>query len=228
MGVLIGVSQIGILMGPVVGGALTQYASWRWCKFKFGSPMNLCKAHTVEIGFYINLPIGGLAAILLLFFLQFPARKDTREKLLVNRLRKLDLFGFSIFAPAAIQFLLALEWGGTSYPWSSATIIGLFCGSFGTLLVFLAWEYRMGQKAMIPLSIIKRRVIWVSCMNYAMFAGSMLSATYYLPIYFQSVKGASPTLSGVDLLPSIIATVISGILTGALSKLKPQRPVHES
>jgi hypothetical protein len=169
-----------------------------------------------------------LATILLLLFLQVPTSKDTKETLLVNRLRKLDLLGFSIFAPAAIQFLLALEWGGTRHPWNSATIIGLFCGSFGTLLVFVAWQYHMGESAMIPLSIIRRRVIWVSCINYALFIGSMLSATYYLPIYFQSVKDASPTLSGVDLLPSIITTVIFGILTGALSKSKPHQPAHKS
>lgn len=183
---------------------------------------------SVNIGFYINLPSGGVATILLLLFLQVPMSKDTKETLLVNRLRKLDLLGFTIFAPAAIQFLLALEWGGTRYPWDSATIIGLFCGSFGTLLLFVAWEYHMGESAMIPLSIIRRRVIWVSCINYALFIGSMLSATYYLPIYFQSIKDASPTLSGVDLLPSIITTILFGILTGALSKWKSHQPIHDS
>jgi hypothetical protein len=76
----------------------------------------------------------------------------------------------------------------------------------------------MGAKAMIPLSIIRRRVIWSSCMNYACFTGSLLTATYYLPIYFQAVRNASPTMSGVDLLPSIITTVLFGIITGGLSK----------
>lgn len=196
LGTLIGVSQLGILLGPLLGGVLTQYASWRWC-------------------FYINLPCGGVATILLVFFLSVPARKDAGERTLVDRLLKLDLIGFSFFAPAAIQFILALEWGGIQYPWNSATIIGLFCGAFGMLLIFVAWEYSMGGKAMIPLSIIRKRVIWSSCINYAFFAGSMLSATYYLPIYFQSVKNASPTMSGVDLLPSIIATALVGVLTGA-------------
>jgi hypothetical protein len=76
----------------------------------------------------------------------------------------------------------------------------------------------MGSKAMVPLSVIRRRIIWSSCLNYACFTGALLSATYYLPIYFQAVRNASPTMSGVDLLPSIITTALLGVLTGALSK----------
>lgn len=186
----------------------------------FRTPIYLgkTKAHTPGSGFYINLPVGGLVVILLLFFLTVPAGKGAGQGTFLSRLLKLDLIGFFFFAPAAIQFILALEWGGNKFPWHSATIIGLFCGSFGTLLVFLAWESHMGGKAMIPLSIIRRRVIWSSCLNYGCFMGSVLTVTYYLPIYFQSVKNASPTLSGVDLLPSIISTALFGPLTGASSK----------
>jgi hypothetical protein len=75
---------------------------------------------------------------------------------------------------------------------------------------------------MIPLALIKRRVIWSSCINYAFFIGSMLTSTYYLPIYFQSIKNASPLMSGVDLLPSILSTVLAGIITGAASESIPK------
>ncbi|KAK9357781.1 major facilitator superfamily domain-containing protein [Lipomyces starkeyi] len=195
LGTVIGVAQIGILCGPLLGGAFTEYVSWRWC-------------------FYINLPCGGLAAFLF-FFISVP-NKDAKGQTFINRLLKLDLIGFLLFAPVAIQFILALEWGGTRYAWKSATIIGLFCGSFGTLLVFVAWQHRMGDKAMIPLSIIKRRVIWSSCINCAFFMGAMLTATYYLPLYFQAVRNASPLMSGVDLLPTIISTALFSIVAGAL------------
>lgn len=171
----------------------------------------------IVLGFYINLPCGVPAAIGL-FFASVPSKGDTIRQPILQRLRKLDLVGFFLFAPAVIQFILALEWGGTNFPWSSATIIGLFCGSFGTLLIFIAWEQRLGRQAMIPLAIIRRRVIWMSCLNYVGFVGAMLTATYYTPIYFQTVRNASPTMSGVDLLPSVVATLISGIATGALSK----------
>ncbi|KAK9342227.1 major facilitator superfamily domain-containing protein [Lipomyces starkeyi] len=195
VGIVMGVAQIGILCGPLLGGAFTEYVSWRWC-------------------FYINLPCGGLAAFLLLF-ISVP-NKDAKGQTFINRLLKLDLIGFLLFAPAAILFILALEWGGTRYAWKSATIIGLFCGSFGTLLVFVAWQHRMGDKAMIPLTIIKRRVIWSSCIHFAFFMGAMLTATYYLPLYFQAVRNASPLMSGVDLLPSIISTALFSIVAGAL------------
>ncbi|KAK9328781.1 major facilitator superfamily domain-containing protein [Lipomyces starkeyi] len=195
VGIVMGVAQIGILCGPLLGGAFTEYVSWRWC-------------------FYINLPCGGLATFLLLL-ISVPSN-DAKGQTFINRLLKLDLIGFLLFAPAAIQFILALEWGGIRYAWKSATIIGLFCGSFGMLLVFVGWQHRMGDKAMIPLSIIKRRVIWSSCIHFAFFMGAMLTATYYLPLYFQAVRNASPLMSGVDLLPSIISTALFSIVAGAL------------
>lgn len=74
----------------------------------------------------------------------------------------------------------------------------------------------MGNEAMIPLPLIRRRVIWSSCLNYACLFGSMLITTYYLPIYFQAVRNATPTLSGVDLLPSILSSVLFGIICGGL------------
>lgn len=172
------------------------------------------------LGFYINLPTGGLAILLFILVVNLPPTKEvnTPRMSVVNRIRKLDPIGFLLFAPAAVQLILALEMGGNQHRWGSATIIGLFCGAFGTILAFIAWEYHMGDGAMIPLSIIRRRVIWSSCINYAFFVGSMMSATYYLPIYFQSVRNASPLISGVDLLPMIIATSLATIVTGILSK----------
>ena len=131
-------------------------------------------------------------------------------------LAKLDLVGFAIFCPATIQLILALQWAGTKYPWNSSTIIGLLCGFFSMLLIFLAWEHRMGDNAMFPFSIIKRRAIWSSCLNYACIAGLSMTSTYYLPIYFQAVRNATPTTSGINLLPLVLSTIIFGILSGGL------------
>jgi multisubunit Na+/H+ antiporter MnhB subunit len=168
-------------------------------------------------GFYINLPCGAITAVIL-FWVSIPDRsyEEAKKQTVRSRLNKLDFIGFAIFAPAIIQFLLALQWGGTKYAWNSATVIGLLCGAFGTLLVFLAWEHHMGDEAMIPFSIIRRRVLWSTCINYGCFMGSMLISTYYLPIYFQAVRDATPTMSGVDLLPSIISTILFGIMSGTL------------
>lgn len=198
LGIVMSVSQLGIVLGPLIGGALTQYTTWRWC-------------------FYINLPIGGLTAgVLLLINIPDRVMRDTGTPLISVIREKLDLLGFALFAPAAVQFLLALQWGGTTYPWNSATVIGLFCGAAGTLCVFLAWEYHKGDMAMIPFSIMKRRVVWCSCLAAFFFFGGMLSFTYYLPIYFQAVKGVSPTLSGVYLLPSVLSQILFSVVSGFL------------
>jgi hypothetical protein len=131
-------------------------------------------------------------------------------------LGNLDLIGFTLFAPAAIMFLLALQYGGSTYPWNSATIIGLFVGAGVTFIIFMFWEYHVGDKAMIPYSIITIRTVWASCVTYGFLAALLLCGSYYLPIYFQAIKNASPLISGVDILPSIISQMISAILSGQL------------
>ncbi|KAJ5598454.1 Major facilitator superfamily domain general substrate transporter [Penicillium hordei] len=197
-GVLMSISQLGLLCGPLIGGALTQHASWRWC-------------------FYINLPCAAIVGpLLILTPLPGHDGKNYEGPTLVSSLKRLDLLGFAMFAGAAIQVLLALNWGGSSYAWNSSIIIGLFCGSGALLIVFVAWEYYMGEGAMIPFSILSRRIVWASCMNYGLFAGCSLNSTYYLPLYFQAVRDATPTMSGVDLLPSILGTMIFAMITGVL------------
>lgn len=131
---------------------------------------------------------------------------------------KLDLIGFCFFAPAMIQLLLALDYGGNEYSWSSETVIGLFCGSGTTFISFLAWEYRTGTDAMFPLQMFRQRIVFFCCL-FLFFGGGMTAcATYYLPLYFQVVKGVSPMMSGVYLLPNIISQLILVIFAGVLGK----------
>ncbi|MCJ1399411.1 hypothetical protein MMC11_002613 [Xylographa trunciseda] len=198
IGYVMGISNLGLVMGPLIGGALTQYTTWRWC-------------------FYINLPCGGLVAAMLAF-VHVPDQISKPKPMAVIRTihTKLDLLGFALFAPAAIQFLLALQYGGNTFAWNSAQVIGLFCGAGGTFVVFLAWEYYKGDAAMIPFSMVRKRTIWASSVVFGFFMAQLFSASYYLPIYFQGVKGASPLLSGVYLLPGILGQLFSSIATGML------------
>lgn len=129
-----------------------------------------------------------------------------------------DLIGFALFAPSSVQCFLALQFGGNQYAWNSATVIGLFCGAGATFLLWLAWDHRQGDKAMIPLSLLKMRTVWSSCATGLFFAGTIFITGYYLPIFFQYIFGASPLKSGVDVLPNILTQMLMTMITGKLGK----------
>lgn len=171
----------------------------------------------VLAGFYLNLPAGGLAAAILIL-IRIPERNQNWEgSFLKGLLPKLDLPGFALFAPAAIMFLLALEYGGGKEPWNSPTIIGLFVGAGANFLLFLAWEYRTGEEAMIPLSMVAKRQVWTSMVVMALTMGGLvITVSFYLPIYFQTVLGVSPVMSGVYILPSILSNTVSAVVSGIL------------
>jgi hypothetical protein len=203
-GIMMGVASLGVACGPLIGGALTEYVSWRWC-------------------FYINLPIGGTAAVVLCL-IDIP-EITVKEKFSMALIRKvipnLDLLGFSLFAPAAIMFLLALQFGSDeTYAWDSSVVIGLFVGAAVTFIVFVFWERHMGIRAMIPGPIVRQRIVWASAAVNLTFFASLMVGSNYLPMYFQAVKGRGPTMSGVDTLPSILFTFVFAICSGgAVSKL---------
>jgi hypothetical protein len=132
---------------------------------------------------------------------------------------ELDLVGFILFAPAAIMFLLALQFGsGNTHAWDSPVIIGLFCGAASTTVVFSIWEWHMGDRAMIPGSLLKQRVVWVSSLVNICLMASMIVGSNYMPMFFQAAKGMGPTMSGVAVLPSILSQLITAIISGAGGK----------
>lgn len=154
-------------------------------------------------------------------FIDIPEQLHKPAALTVARSihRQLDLVGFILFAPAAIQLLLALQYGGNEYPWSSPTIIGLFCGAGCTFIVFLVWEYLKGTDAMIPFKILSNRVVYCSCLNFGFLMSLIICKDYYVPIYFQAVKGASPLFSGLFRLPTMVPQLLAALSVGMLGKL---------
>jgi hypothetical protein len=156
----------------------------------------------------------------MLAFLHIPDQIQKPKAMFVVRTlySKLDLIGFTLFAPAAIQMLLALQYGGIHFSWKSSQVIGLFCGAGATLTVFLAWEYYKGDAAMLPFSMIRQRNVWASFIFYGFLMAQLYTTSYYLPVYFQSIKNASPLMSGVYLLPSILAQLFASVTSGILGE----------
>ena len=115
------------------------------------------------------------------------------------------------------MLLLALQFGsGSTYPWNSSQIIGLFIGAFVTFVLFGLWERHVGNElAMIPGSVAGNRIVWTSSVQCAALIVSVQVTNNYLPLYFQAVRGASPTESGVYLLPSILTQLLFVIISGA-------------
>ena len=126
------------------------------------------------------------------------------------------------------MLLLALQWGGNEYPWDSATVLGLICGSIAAFLLFIWWERRQGDRAMIPGSLLHIRHIYSSCITAAFQGGSMLILTYYLALWFQVIKRASPTQSGVYILPNFASQVVLTLLSGAFGKISAFWHLNES
>lgn len=174
------------------------------------------------------MPLGALVAIpVVLIHIPEQRTKDKALRVLRHLHRHLDLVGFALFAPAVIQLLLALQYGGVHYPWNSSQVIGLFVGAGATFIVWCIWNYRKGDDALIPVSIVKKRVVWASAINYGLVLSTLFGTSYFLPIYFQAVKGVNAILSGVYLLPTILSQLVfaiaSGVLGTATSRLLPRR-----
>jgi cyanate permease len=176
---------------------------------------------TLIPGFYINIPIGAVAAILLAV-IRLPdhrSHKDASEQsILKTTVSKLDLIGFVFFAGFAVMIELALSWGGSDYAWNSPTVIGLFCGSGISLVIFVAWEHHVGDDAMIPASVARQREVWSASLYLGFFSGALLCFSYYMPMYFQAIKGVSALRSGVYLLSGILPQLVMAIMSGVLSK----------
>ncbi|KAI1749786.1 efflux pump antibiotic resistance protein [Xylaria castorea] len=197
LGVMGGIEGVATLAAPLLGGALTQSLGWRWC-------------------FYINPPIGALTLLLTVCcFSDTPKPSSISRMTFKQKALELDLLSNLLFLPSLTSLFLALSWAGTKYPWDSARVIGPLVSFVVLLAAFIYNQFRRGDAAALPPRIIKRRTV-IAGFLFIMFANSTGNVLeYYLPTYYQTVRGYSPAKSGYMMFPIIIGATIGSLVHGA-------------
>lgn len=155
--------------------------------------------------------------IAVLVFLHLPT--TPKEKLpLRAKISRLDPIGVFFFAPSMVCLILALQWGGTTEPWSAPKIIGLLVVFAVTLIGFLITEWRMPDTAMAPKRVIFNRSVGGSMFFVFFMSGGMMNAVYYISIWFQVAQGQSAMEAGVRTIPMVLSLVLFGIVTAIITQ----------
>jgi EmrB/QacA subfamily drug resistance transporter len=176
------------LLGPVLGGFMAEHLHWSWI-------------------FWINLPLGALAYGMSSRYLRRLPRYE--------RPHRLDLLGAGLLVAATVTVLLALSWGGLRHPWISAPILGLVAAS-ALLWALFAWRMRRAAEPLIPADVLHNPVVRAATMAAGFGMGTYIGLTIYLPVYFETVRGLSASLSGLALIPLMAGTVVGATLSGRI------------
>ena len=184
-GLMGAVFGITSVAGPLAGGFITDHWGWRWL-------------------FFAAVPIGLVATAVIARFLHLP--HERREA-------KSDYLGIATLTVSLVSLLLATSLGGTTYPWGSTTILGLYAVGVVALIAFVVVE-RRAEEPVIPLRLFRSSVFTAS--NIAAFAVAMVmfGSIIYIPVYAQGVLGVDATNSGLILMPLMLGLVVMGILSG--------------
>ncbi|WP_405592858.1 MDR family MFS transporter [Streptomyces sp. NBC_01190] len=194
-GLIAGVMAIAMIGGPLVGGSITDNLGWRW-------------------SFYINLPIGVVALVVVTAVLHLPKKRGQG---------RIDYLGAALLTIAITSLVLLTTWGGTQYDWTSVQIIGLLVLGLAALGAFLYSQTRAAEPVM-PLRIFRNGNFSLISVIGFLVGFTMFGAMTFLPLYQQTVQGASATNSGLLLLPMLLAmmavSMIAGRVTTATGRYK--------
>jgi len=186
-GIFGAVFGVASIAGPLLGGYFTTHWTWRWI-------------------FYINLPLGILALAVIAATL--PSRSDRRQ-------HRIDYAGALLLAVGLSAIILVTDLGGATYPWGSPLVLGLAATGLATLALFLVVEQRAAEPV-LPLHLFRNTAFSVTSVVALIVGFAMFGSITYLPLFLQVVKGASPTISGLEMLPMMGGMLTSSIVSGQL------------
>ena len=186
-GLFIAVFGLATIVGPVLGGWITDNWGWRWV-------------------FYVNMPVGILALIF---------AGITMPNLVVRRRHKIDYLGSAALVLWSVPLLLAISFGGNQYAWNSWQILSLFAAAAVMLLAFIVIELRAAEPIISP-RLFKNSIFSVSMLTTFLLSAGMFGAILYLPYFVQDVLGQSATNSGVVLTPMMLGFMFSSLVGGQI------------
>lgn len=186
---------IASAVGPVLGGVFTSEVTWRWC-------------------FYINLPISGVGMAVLAFVLKLHNPRTPMRQ----GLAAVDWLGSVTVVGATLMVMLGLELGGVTYPWGSPTVICLIVFGLVAAGIFVVIEWKVAEFPLVPMYLFSMRSGAAALGVGALQGFVFISGSYYLPLYFQAVLGASPLMSGVYVLPWVMSLSLVSAGTGIVIK----------
>lgn len=145
IGMWMSVFMFSTIIGPLLGGAFTSEVTWRWC-------------------FWINLPVGGPVIALVVLFFKVPKHIKPAPATWVEILRQLDLPGFALLLTSLVCLTVALQWGGQTKPWSDGSVIATLVMWVALTIAFFVVEWFQGDYAMVPLALLKPRLVWTNAL----------------------------------------------------------------